>query len=64
MIRIFVEDSIEEAVFWNSDISNYDGMFTYTDIIKVILRFYKNAVDNLTPGNILFNFIYYLTEYS
>jgi 5'-AMP-activated protein kinase regulatory gamma subunit len=52
VIKIFKEESIDEVIFWNSDISNYDGMFTYTDIIKVVLRFYKNAVNNVTPGTI------------
>jgi 5'-AMP-activated protein kinase, regulatory gamma subunit len=32
---------VEEVVFWNGEINNYDGVFTHTDIIRVVLRFYR-----------------------
>lgn len=43
VFQIFIDGNLEEAIFWNSDISNYDGVFTHADLIKVILRLYNNA---------------------
>ena len=46
VFQIFIEDNIEETLFWNSDISNYDGVFTHSDLIKVLLKLYENAYHN------------------
>ncbi|CAD8131831.1 unnamed protein product [Paramecium octaurelia] len=57
---IFVEENIEETLFWNSDVSNYDGVFTHSDLIKVLLKLYENAFNNkssLQQSGPLFNVI-------
>ncbi len=47
---IFIKEQIDEAIFWNNEISNYDGIFTHTDIIKVLLRVFKNIFDDNMNG--------------
>ena len=41
MFRVFLENHIDEVLFWNSDAANYDGVFTHTDLIKVTLKQYN-----------------------
>ncbi|CAK56397.1 unnamed protein product (macronuclear) [Paramecium tetraurelia] len=60
VFQIFVEENLEETLFWSSDISNYDGVFTHSDLIKVLLKLYENAFNNkssLQQSGPLFNVI-------
>ncbi|KAM3137310.1 hypothetical protein pb186bvf_010490 [Paramecium bursaria] len=38
---IFTDQNLDDALFWNSDICHYDGIFTHTDLVKIVLYFYK-----------------------
>ena len=45
-MNILVDNDSEDLVIWNSEISDFDGLITYTDIIEIILSFYKNIILN------------------
>lgn len=41
-----ISNHYEESMIWNSDLSRFDGILTYTDISAIILAFYKEVITN------------------
>lgn len=37
---IFIEENIDEALFWNAENSTYEGIFTISDLINVYLKIF------------------------
>ncbi|KAM3145942.1 hypothetical protein pb186bvf_001920 [Paramecium bursaria] len=50
VFRVFLENHIDEVLFWNSDAANYDGVFTHTDLIKVTLKQYNVVTHHQNRG--------------
>ncbi|CAD8180081.1 unnamed protein product [Paramecium pentaurelia] len=42
--KIFIDSHVDEVLFWNQEIANYDGVFTQTDLIKTVLKCYYNVL--------------------
>ncbi|CAD8192154.1 unnamed protein product [Paramecium octaurelia] len=42
--KIFIDSHVDEVLFWNQEIANYDGVFTSTDLIKTVLKCYYNVL--------------------
>lgn len=45
-LNILQENDSEDLVIWNSEISDFDGLITYSDVVDILLTFYKNIVLN------------------
>lgn len=43
-LNILQENDTEDLVIWNSETSDFDGLITYTDVIDIVLSFYKNIL--------------------
>ncbi|EGR31361.1 zinc finger lsd1 subclass family protein, putative, partial [Ichthyophthirius multifiliis] len=43
-INLVVKNDFEEALIWNQDTAQFDGIITYSDIVNIILKGYKNVV--------------------
>lgn len=50
VFKVFIENHIDEVLFWNPDVANYDGVFTHTDLIKVALKCYSNVLLGIPNG--------------
>lgn len=42
-MNLVIKNDFEEAIIWNQDSSQFDGIITYSDIVNIILRCYKNV---------------------
>lgn len=50
-INLVVKNDFEEAIIWNQDTSKFDGIITYSDIVNIILKSYKNVAQGQIPRN-------------
>ena len=67
-LNILQENDTEDLVIWNSETSDFDGLITYTDVIDIVLSFYKNILlgHNNHESTYIFNtfLFFYLFIYS
>ncbi|CAD8153778.1 unnamed protein product [Paramecium pentaurelia] len=47
VFNVFIETHIDEVLFWNPDVAYYDGVFTQTDLIRIILKCYQNTINGI-----------------
>ncbi|CAD8065917.1 unnamed protein product [Paramecium sonneborni] len=47
VFNVFIESHIDEVLFWNPDVAYYDGVFTQTDLIRIILKCYQNILNGV-----------------
>ncbi|CAK79617.1 unnamed protein product (macronuclear) [Paramecium tetraurelia] len=47
VFNVFIETHIDEVLFWNPDVAYYDGVFTQTDLIRIILKCYQNTLNGI-----------------
>ncbi|CAD8072782.1 unnamed protein product [Paramecium primaurelia] len=47
VFNVFIETHIDEVLFWNPDVAYYDGVFTQTDLIRIILKCYQNIINGI-----------------
>ncbi|XP_001346855.1 hypothetical protein (macronuclear) [Paramecium tetraurelia strain d4-2] len=52
VFNVFIETHIDEVLFWNPDVAYYDGVFTQTDLIRIILKCYQNILNGVPNGNL------------
>ncbi|CAK90951.1 unnamed protein product (macronuclear) [Paramecium tetraurelia] len=47
VFNVFIDTHIDEVLFWNPDVAYYDGVFTQTDLIRIILKCYQNILNGV-----------------
>ncbi|CAD8072745.1 unnamed protein product [Paramecium sonneborni] len=47
VFNVFIDSYIDEVLFWNPDVAYYDGVFTQTDLIRIILKCYQNILNGV-----------------
>ncbi|KAL4448650.1 hypothetical protein ABPG74_012739 [Tetrahymena malaccensis] len=48
-MNLVIKNDFEEAIIWNQDTSQFDGIITYSDIVNIILKSYKNVALGQIP---------------
>lgn len=56
VFNVFIDTHIDEVLFWNPDVAYYDGVFTQTDLIRIILKCYENISKGIPNGKYFRNF--------
>ncbi|CAD8141553.1 unnamed protein product [Paramecium octaurelia] len=47
VFNVFIDTHVDEVLFWNPDVAYYDGVFTQTDLIRIILKCYQNILNGV-----------------
>ncbi|EGR27873.1 rab2 gtpase, putative [Ichthyophthirius multifiliis] len=48
-LNLIIKNDFGEAIIWNQDTAQFDGIITYSDIVNIILKSYKNAALDQIP---------------
>jgi hypothetical protein len=58
---ILQDNDSEDIVLWNSEVSDFDGLITYTDVIDIILSFFKNVILNINNDESIHYYLSYIS---